>query len=159
MEFSALIDSFAKRTGIGELLPDANGLISVEFSGHVVCFSELPQVQHLAIYGHVGELPENAGGDLLLPLMRANFLGQLTCGATLSLSPEDNRTIVLHQLIPLTALDEDLFASAVETFVNILMVFHSQVESFPVIADELGKRKTAEKAAAKEGDAAGFMRV
>ena len=156
MEFSALIDSFAKRTGIGELLPDANGLISVEFSGHVVCFSELPQVQHLAIYGHVGELPENAGGDLLLPLMRANFLGQLTCGATLSLSPEDNRTIVLHQLIPLTALDEDLFASAVETFVNVLMVFHAQVKSFPVIADELEKKRKADE---KADDTPGFMRV
>lgn len=156
MEFNALIDSFAKRTGIGDLLPDADGLISVEFSGHTVCFSELPLVQHLAIYGRVGELPENAGSDLLLPLMRANFLGRLTCGATLSLSPDDNKSIVLHQLIPLSTLDEDLFASAVETFVNVLMVFNAQMKSFPVIADELERHKADER---PDANPFGFMRV
>ena len=156
MEFIDLLGDFAKRVGLKGLEPNGEGCVYVQFDDKVVCFSEVPAAASVAIYAPVGELPPQANAQLLTLLMRANYLGRGTGGATLS-QVDDGNTILLHQVIPLAALDGESFANTVERFVNVVDEWHANLQDFRPIGEALERKAADERELNK--DANGFIRA
>ena len=156
MEFRDLMDDFAKRVGLESLTPDDEGCVYVQFDDRAVCFCEVPDAASVAIYAPVGVLPPQANAQLLTLLMRANYLGRGTGGATLS-QAEDSNTILLHQVIPLVALDGESFADTVEKFVNVLGEWHANLQDFRPIAEALERKAAEERELNKDEN--GFIRA
>lgn len=156
MDYIELIGDFAKRVGLEGLVPDGEGCVYVQFDDRAVCFREVPDAASVAIYAPVGVLPPQANAQLLTLLMRANYLGRGTGGATLS-QAEDGNTILLHQVIPLAALDGESFANAVEGFVNVLGEWHANLQNFRPIGEALERKAADDRELNK--DANGFIRA
>lgn len=148
MDFIDLVGDFAKRVGLETLVPDDEGCVYVQFDEMVVCFSEVPDSASVAIYAPVGMLPPQTNAQLLTLLMRANYLGRGTGGATLS-QIDNGNTILLHQVVPLVVLDGETFANMVEKFVNVVEEWHANLLDFRPIGEAL-ERKEAEDAVARQ---------
>lgn len=156
MDFIELIGDFAQRVGLKGLTPDDEGCVYLQFDEMVVCFSEVPDAASVAIYAPVGVLPPQANAQLLTLLMRANYLGRGTGGATLS-QAEDGNTILLHQVVPLAVLDGETFANMIEKFVNVVGQWHVNLQNFRPIAEALERKAAEEREIDK--DASGFIRA
>ncbi len=156
MEFEELIGDFAQRVGLKGLTPNDEGCVYVQFDDRVVCMREVPDAASVAIYAPVGVLPPQANAQLLTLLMRANCLGRGTGGATLS-QAEDGNTILLHQVIPLVALDGESFADTVEKFVNVLGEWYANLQDFRPIGEALERKAAEERELDKDEN--GFIRA
>lgn len=136
MEFRELIADFAGRIGLGELKADENGTYAFEVDGMELTVTEVPAEDAALLLAQVGELPAEAREELLKLLMRANFTGRGTQGATLSIDPEGDG-VFLHRMLPLPAIDGDGFCAAFERFVNTVDLWRRQMRVFRPIGEEI----------------------
>lgn len=136
MEFKELMEDFARRIGLGELKAGEDGTYAFEVDGMELTVTEIPARNAALLLAQVGELPTEAREDLLKLLMRANFTGRGTQGATLSMDPEGDG-VFLHRTLSLPAIDCDGFCAAFERFVNTVGLWRRQMRVFRPIGEEI----------------------
>lgn len=119
MELSEIVDAFVAKLNLSGMEKDADGIYSIDVDGMTISFSEVVESRSVAIYGEVGEMPVEGRDKFCEVVMKANFMGQGTGGATLSLD-ESGEVLYMHRVLPLVALDGDSFFTVVESFINML---------------------------------------
>lgn len=111
---SELIKELGARVGISLALTE-NGLCSVIFDKDTVDF-ELSG-NDLYLIAELGFVQTGLDKDFYKQLLEANFLGTKTAGATISLDPDKENTVMLHKKLVTPAEYTD-FEHAVEFFVK-----------------------------------------
>lgn len=109
-----LVKELGARLGISLALNE-NGLCSVNFDKDTVDF-ELSG-NDLFLIAELGFVQAGADKEFYKQLLEANFLGTKTAGATISLDPDKEHTVMLHKKI-VTPMEYTDFEKAVEFFVK-----------------------------------------
>jgi len=133
---NGLLQEFGRTIGIPDLDLDDEGYCILVIDEKLVINMEFDQLgQQLLIYSLVGETSGDAA-RVHEQMLRSNYLGRDTGGATLGLRPEDGG-VVLSQWVAVPGLDLPRFTAILETFVN-------QVDDWTRRLPELGATRDTE---------------
>ena len=148
MEFNELIDSFAKRHGIADLVPEDDG-ISLDIDGIVVAVVALGG--EVVLSAEIGEPPVEGRAEFTDVMLEAS----MESVAFFAKSAQTGKYMLLRRL-NLLALDDASFDNAIESLVNTAEVWRKMLDDF----------RPAVKAATESADAgspsfgaSGFMQV
>ena len=118
MTLQELMDGLARAMGCpGGIRPDDTGEVHLECDGLALSFRVIAGGEELLLWSPLAERPAGdftRWGEILL---KANFCGALTGGATLSLS-EDCTSVCLHRRLTLAGISDKTFLSTFESFVE-----------------------------------------
>ena len=148
MEFNELIDAFAKRHGIADLVPEDDG-ISLDIDGIVVAVVALGG--EVVLSAEIGEPPVEGRAEFTDVMLEAS----MESVAFFAKSAQTGKYMLLRRL-NLLALDDASFDNAIESLVNTAEVWRKMLDDF----------RPAVKAATESADAgspsfgaSGFMQV
>jgi len=143
MECSELLNALSAQMGGAALVPDANGVVSLEIGGMTFSILDLPEASSIVLLGEVGKPPpqeELSGLDRTLLEANYNFSG--TAGAALSVNPETG-AVSLTRALDTRVMDADAFFAALELFVNTMESWHNIVSAYRS-AGAMGSRLAAD---------------
>ena len=130
MTLQELMDGLARTLGCpGGIRPDDSGEVNLECDGLALSFRAISGGEELLMWSPLAERPAgdfSRWGEILL---KANFCGALTGGASLSLS-EDGTSVCLHRRLTLAGVSDKTFLSSFETFVETALTWQQ------LLADE-----------------------
>ena len=130
MTLQELMDGLARALGCPSgAHPDDTGEVHLECDGLALTFRTISGGEELLMWTPLAERPVgdfSRWGEILL---KANFCGALTGGATLSLS-EDGTSVCLHRRLALAGVSDTAFLSSFETFVETALTWQQ------LLADE-----------------------
>lgn len=118
MESYELIKNFGLRLGI-ELVQSDTGVYTFEVDGRNFVIHDLPEHNQVVIFGELGAVPPGNNEKLYRSLFEAQHMFASTAGATFSINPETESFFICKYFIT-TALDNDIFFTEIENFINIL---------------------------------------
>ena len=151
MEFDDLMGVLARQAGDGGEIPkDEDGVVRFAVGDITVAMMEIPELQAMLIWSRMGELPAYGGEKLKTALLRGNFMGRDTDGATLSLSDDDE--IYLHRRLDLRYLDGEAFVDILTEFVQLMDQWRQVIDAYVPIAEAEAKQTT-------DLDTEGLMKV
>ena len=136
MEFDDLMEVLARRAGDGGEIPkDEDGVVRFAVGDITVALMEMPNLGEMVIWSRMGELPAFGADKLKTALLRGNFLGRDTGGATLSLSEDDE--IYLHRRLDLRPLDGETFFEILTQFVQLMDAWRKTIVAYvPIVESE-----------------------
>ena len=148
VEFKELVDAFAKRHGIADLVPEDDG-ISLDIDGIVVAVVALGG--EVVLSAEIGEPPVEGRAEFADVMLEAS----MESVAFFAKSAQTGKYMLLRRL-NLLALDDAAFDNAIESLVNTAEVWRKMLDDF----------RPAVKAATESADAgspsfgaSGFMQV
>ena len=134
MEFDELIAALSRQTGGERDVPkDEDGVVRFAVGEITVAMMEIPELQAMLVWSRMGELPAFGAEKLKTALLRANFMGRDTGGATLSLS--EDGAIYLHRRLELRFLDGESFADILTEFVQLMDQWRQIIAAYVPAAD------------------------
>ena len=148
MEFNELIDAFAKRHGVADLVPEDNG-ISLDIDGIEVAAVAVDD--EVVLSAEIGEPPVEGRAEFADVLLEASMKSV----AFFAKSAQTGRYMLLRRL-NLRMLDDTAFDKAIESLVNTAEAWRKMLDDFRPAA-----KAASEKAAAESPSfgASGFMQV
>ena len=111
-----LIKAFAKNLGL-ELELDDSGSCTFASDDFTITFTDLRELESIALTADIGLPPPEKLEKLYKFMLEANYLFNATSGATLSINA-DSGHVALCSIFAYRGADADVFAHAVERFVN-----------------------------------------
>lgn len=134
MEFDDLMGALARQAGDGGDIPkDEDGVVRFAVGDITVAMMELPELGEMVIWSRMGELPAYGAEKLKTALLRGNFLGRDTGGATLSLSESDE--IYLHRRLEMRPLDGEAFVEILTGFVQLMDAWRKIIVAYVPLAE------------------------
>lgn len=118
MEFKQLMSELGEKCGIGNIPVDNDGIAMLQADDILLSFAETPATRQLVTYAIVADKPEGSLERLYETLLEAHHLGNITSGATFSLSPDGK--IVLHRTDMLVEMDVGTLMKTMEDFLNLV---------------------------------------
>ena len=149
MKFKELIDVFAKRHGIADLVPEDDG-VSLDIDGIVVAVLAV-RGELVTLSAEIGEPPVEGRAEFADALLEAS----LESAAFFAKSAQTGKYMLLRRL-SLLSLDVAAFENAIESLVNTAEVWRKMLDDFRPAA-----KAVAESAAAESPSfgASGFIPV
>lgn len=145
MEFNVLIDDFAKRHNVENLVV-VDGAASLDIDGIII--TVVANDETVVVTAEIGEPPAEGAAAFSNLLLEAN----LQAGSYFAKAPEFGPYLLVRRL-PLSLLDDDSFDNELETFVNNAEMWRRLLADF----------RPAAKAASENNEPAnesfGFMKV
>ena len=148
MEFKEIVDAFAKRHGIADLVPEDDG-ISLDVDGIVV--SVMAVGGEIMIAAEIGEPPVEGRAEFADAMLEASMESK----AFFVKSAQAGKYMLMRRF-GMLELDAAAFDNAIESLVNMAEVWRKMLDDF----------RAAAKAAAEKAEAAtpsfgatGFMQV
>lgn len=136
-EIHELMADFVAKLNVGDAKPDADGVYHFEIDGMPVSIMEVAELRQLVVLGDLGDLPPVGGRERLYrTMLEAMFMGEGTCGSTFSIDRKSGR-VILQRVLPLIALDPDVFMAEIERFVNILEKWRGLIADFREVSPDL----------------------
>ena len=163
MELRHLIDEFDSAAGL-EHAPAAEGVWKYSADGHVFGITADDSGERLFIFGEVEAPPPERAEAFRDAVLKANFFGRGTGGATFSLNP-DTEAYTLVQSDRIDSLNPGSFFLLVEKFVNTLATWNgiaaaADLEKSSFDGDqEGGQSANAGHALSKERPMGEYMQV
>lgn len=148
MEFEQLVDAFAKRYGISDLVPEDNGM-SLDIDGIVVAAVAIGD--EVVLSAEIGEPPVEGRAEFADAMLEAS-MGAETFFAK---SAQTGKYVLLRRL-SLLRLDDVAFDTAIESLVNTAEVWRKMLDDFRPAAKSATERAEAEQPLL---GASGFMQV
>lgn len=148
MEFNELIDAFAKRHGIADLVPEDGG-VSLDIDGIVVAIVAVGG--EVVLTAEIGEPPVEGRAEFSDALLEAC----MESAAFFAKSAQTDKYMLLRRL-NLLALDDAAFDTAIESLVNTAEVWRKRLDDFRPAAKAAAERAEAES---PSFGASGFMQV
>ena len=148
MEFNELIDTFAKRHGIADLVPEDDG-VSLDIDGIVVAIVAVGG--EVVLTAEIGEPPVEGRAEFSDALLEAS----LESVSFFAKSAQTGKYVLLRRL-NLLVLDDAAFDTAIESLVNTAEVWRKMLNDFRPMAK--AATETAEAESPSLG-ASGFMPV
>ena len=148
MEFNELIDAFAKRHGIADLVPEDDG-VSLDIDGIVVAIVAVGG--EVVLTAEIGEPPVEGRAEFSDALLEAS----LESVSFFAKSAQSGKYVLLRRL-NLLVLDDAAFDTAIESLVNTAEVWRKMLNDFRPMAK--AATETAEAESPSFG-ASGFMPV
>ena len=148
MEFKELIDAFAQRHGIADLVPEDNG-ISLDIDGIVV--AAVAVGDEVLLSAEIGEPPVEGRAEFAEALLEASMASM----AFFAKSAQTGKYMLLRRL-NLLALDAAAFDTAIESLVNTAEVWRKMLDDFRPAAKDATESADAES---PSFGASGFMPV
>lgn len=111
MELKGLVDRLSEITGCPEIVPNENGVYTIEVDDVTVCILELVELRGLFVWSAVGSLPNEDRAGFCERLLEKGFLGLETGGAVLSV---DDGVAYLHRMESLDGADENALHLIIE---------------------------------------------
>lgn len=160
MEFSEIMQGFARQIHLQSFTPDGDGVYRIIVDGMSIAFMEHAETQMLVTWAEVCDQPPEGRELFYKVIMEAMFLGSATGGSTFSIETESQK-VFLHRLDALQLMDLERFNAMLEKFVNVLDQWRQIIADFRPVAAELEKDKQnagAESSSFSMGGR-GFMQV
>ena len=126
MEFNQLIDGFAKRHNVENLIA-VDGAASLDIDGFIVTI--VANEDMLILSAEIGEPPAEGAAAFANLLLEAN----LQSGVFFAKAPEPGPYIAV-QRTPLFLIDADVFDTTLETFVNQAEIWRRLLADFRPVA-------------------------
>lgn len=158
MTFPELIAGFGAKFNVDDLVPDADGNVTVLFDDFQVMFHYAETRSLVLMVGELGELPPENGDFAQKQLLEANYLFLKTSGATLCLNPENAR-VTLCRTEPLEWLDVERFSKLVDGFVNDMSVWTGLIKGYGAIDGDAGRLREQKMLDDRQIALGGFIRV
>ena len=136
MEFNELIDNFAKRHNVENLIV-VDGAASLDIDGIIVTIVANDQL--LTLSAEIGESPAEGAAAFSNLLLEAN----LQSGVYFAKAPDPGPYIVVRRLL-LSMTDSDIFDSELETFVNNAETWRRLLADFRPAAKAAAERSDEE---------------
>lgn len=111
-----LIKAFAKNLGL-ELELDDSGSCTFSSDDFTITFTDLRGLESIALTADIGLPPPEKLENLYKFMLEANYLFNATSGATLAINAGSGH-VALCSIFTYRGADADVFAHAVERFVN-----------------------------------------
>ncbi len=134
MQYSELISGLASEVGIAGLVPDEDGIVSLDIDGMIVVISEVGDGEALVLRGDAGYPPPEGIDILRKTLLEGNFALSATSGELFAADPENGR-IVLTAREPLATLTIPAFVKRLEVFLSTLESWRRIIADFRPAAD------------------------
>lgn len=119
-----------------------------------VAMTEISELREMLVWSQMAELPVYRAEKLKTALLRGNFMGRDTGGATLSLSENDE--IFLHRRLDMRPLDGDESVEILTGFVQLMDEWRKTIAAYVPIAEAEAETETEQKT---DLDMTGFMQV
>ena len=130
-DWSMLLAGLGRRFGIASLTSDATGACTLRFSRRLdVCLAPADDGRELGLFAVLGTLPPAHAASLALRMLKANFLGRATQGATLALAPQG--CVVLSRRLGLHGMDAAALEEALQAFAEVALQWVSWLEAPPL---------------------------
>jgi len=127
MRLKNLLEQLCQELELGTLDPiDENHFHHLKISSYPISMKDLDPGCYLA--SNIGPLPEKKKEDFFMLLMKANFLGQGTGGATFGLK-EDESFLTLSLSLPYE-MNYKAFKDSLEEFVNFVDYWKKEIVRF-----------------------------
>ena len=136
MEFKELVESFARRHGVSDLVPEDDG-VWVDIDGIVVSVMAVGDM--IAIAAEIGEPPVEGKAEFADAMLEASMESL----AFFVKSPQTGKYMLLRRLTTST-LDDITFDNAVESLVNMAEVWRKMLEDFRPAAKAAAENAAAE---------------
>lgn len=129
MTFDSLMSELGEALGAAHGIPRTeDGVYSIGMDRQQISFMEIPERKELLFWCYLGEVPPEGKAKMNAAMLTANFMGQGTRGAVLSLSKDEQ--IVLHRQLPLADLDCQSLLAALEDFVIICVDWANMIDGY-----------------------------
>ena len=148
MDFKELVETFAKRHNVTDLVPEDDG-ISIDIDGIMV--SVVTICGEIMIAAEIGEPPVEGKAEFSDAMLAAN-MESMTVFAK---SVQTGKYMLMRRL-GLLALDADTFDNAIESLVNEAEVWRKMLEDFRPVAKTAAERSETE---VPSFGSTGFMQV
>lgn len=158
MHLPRLMKEFAKAANVDHIPHEEDGSYRLEIDGMLVTLSEVAHKEDLFMWAEVGALPPEGRETLCHTLLTADFMGQATQGAVLSIDP-DTETITLHRIDSFKGMDFEHFKTKLEHFVNVLETWRKTLEDYRPIAHHHEEAIIDAAHAAHQHSIGNFIRV
>jgi len=154
MQISELLSGLAAEAGLPELVPDENGVVSLDVDGMVVIISAEADGSVVVVRGDAGYPPPDAEASLRKMLLDANMAMSSVSGCYFA-SDADSGRIALVASERLSCITIPDFISRMDSFLNTLETWRKVIADFRVAADSAPE--SAPKA--DESESSPLMRV
>jgi len=128
-----LLEQLSQELGLGVINPvDELKFHHFKMNSFDISMKDLDPGFHFS--SNIGPLPKNKKEDFLMLLMKANFLGQGTGGATLGLK-EDESFLTLSLSLPYE-MNYKAFKDSLEDFANFVEYWKKEIVRFEAEAEK-----------------------
>jgi hypothetical protein len=133
MILKTLLEQLCQELGLGTIPPmDENKFHNLKISSLDISMKDLDPGFYFA--SNIGPLPKKKKEDFLMLLMKANFLGQGTGGATLGLK-EDESFLTLSLSLPYD-MNYKVFKDSLEEFGNFVDYWKKETVRYEIEAEK-----------------------
>ena len=153
MEFNQLIGGFGRHVGLGELVPDENGVVTFGVSGTTVTVRPALQEDEVLAMAVLGPQPPEGAETLSHLLMSVSFAGAVEDGLSVGLNPMSHDYCLVLRL-GIARIDQDGFNNRLGRFAQELVKWRGFIRDFR--PNEAGNGSPD---ALLSGSAAEFIRV
>lgn len=112
-----LLTDFGKYLGLESLALDDNGHCGLSFDDIFVNIEAMDDSSFVLLYSSLGQVPENAGSEIYMRLLEANYFFQQTAGGTLGLEA-DTGLVVLSHVVDMANIDLSTWEAVMTAFVD-----------------------------------------
>lgn len=133
MLLKTLLEQLFQELELGTVAPiDEHHFHHLKISSYPIALKDLDPGCYFS--SNIGSLPEKKKEDFLVMIMKANFLGQGTGGATLGLK-EDESFLTLSLSLPYE-MNYKAFKDSLEDFVNFIDYWKKEIARFAAEAEK-----------------------
>ncbi|WP_168735324.1 type III secretion system chaperone [Pseudothauera rhizosphaerae] len=131
-----LLEALGRRFGIEGLAFDERGLCALAFDRRMTVYLAADtRLGGMVLFATLGEFEPAERPDLLLAMLRGNFMWRVTEGATLAVDPEKDVALLVQCLSP-QGLEADQLEARLEGFVNAALSWAERLQRPPAGAPE-----------------------
>jgi len=142
MEYKELIESFAERNGIDNIIIEkGEATLVVDFTA--VTIREAENARAIIVSAVIGGFVPDSKGRLASFMLKANHIFSTADAMTISLNPETDEYIV-ERTIPNSLADAESLTETVEAVADVAMDFREKVRAFVDVDMESSQDDDAE---------------